>query len=762
MLDDGCDRGEAALGFSEVGWVFEFLGDESREVRIAALKALVHLPLEPDVWSAVASYVRDRFGHVEADSLPVDRTELIEAAIYVPSASVRDRVAAIAQTVGDPDGWVASAALARSRDPRGAGYLVAELKAEDPAARALAAELLHRTPGDDIHRELRRTYRRDTDYEVKFWCALGLACDGNARPLRKVLLKVDRGNVPFRPFDGDYHLLMWRLHGYDDWDASVAAMFRELAGRSNLDGKVRAIIEALQEGPIESKQDAVTGPVDQPTAEEAAAAREIGTAYHERLRKEDPDALAEIQYDESLADLDPDQARVLVSDLIDLMDHGGDHEPYLAGNTAVELIDSLRSPFEPDVPLLAERFLRQPRQEFRDQLAWLASRASISRLVREIGQWVASKRRCHEKKAAADFLETTILVGSSQRLPIFGGGDHPRDVDPPSELWLEDGEPTHIGDFRLGHRRRFAQRNSALGGRKPTTVQGGRVDTQIEGDAAGQVAAGQFIDQQPTSVRLGVSAPPRAIRNSEFTARFVAYAPDLETQVREMLTQLSRRSAHHLGMQTCRWQPGTRFEVRLTCRHVEIDPTRIELVWDAKHCLADFDVFVPPDAPLGATVLRFDVWIAATRVARLRLDLEITDVSTSAERIVVAARPANSAFASYATPDRQRVLDRVSSLTTVAGIDVFLDVVSLRVGRRWKQDLKQEIVDRDLFLLFWSNQAAQSRWVDWEWHTALDSKGLDGIQPQPLEPVADAPPPDELAALHFGDLYMRLRNSERP
>ena len=39
--------------------------------------------------------------------------------------------------------------------------------------------------------------------------------------------------------------------------------------------------------------------------------------------------------------------------------------------------------------------------------------------------------------------------------------------------------------------------------------------------------------------------------------------------------------------------------------------------------------------------------------------------------------------------------------------------------------------------------------VDWEWRTALKFKGIEGIDPHPLDPVADAPPPEELKDLHF-------------
>jgi hypothetical protein len=87
------------------------------------------------------------------------------------------------------------------------------------------------------------------------------------------------------------------------------------------------------------------------------------------------------------------------------------------------------------------------------------------------------------------------------------------------------------------------------------------------------------------------------------------------------------------------------------------------------------------------------------------------------------------------------------------GIDVLLDCLSIRPGEEWKPRLQREIVDRDIFWLFWSRHANDSEWVEWEWRTALAKKSIAGIQPHPLEPAELAPPPKELANLQFGAMY---------
>jgi hypothetical protein len=227
--------------------------------------------------------------------------------------------------------------------------------------------------------------------------------------------------------------------------------------------------------------------------------------------------------------------------------------------------------------------------------------------------------------------------------------------------------------------------------------------------------------------------------------------------VKEILTSLSPRSTSHLALQTANWQSGTRVKVRLEGSHLNVPAPEQEFTWEGNYSVVDFDVTVPPDAPEYVTVVKFDVLIDEIIIARLRLDLSIGP--TSGEIGTATVEPARTAFASYASADRQRVLDRVAAVSISAGLDIFLDCLSLHPSEEWKLRLAAEIKKRELFLLFWSSQAKKSPWVSWEWHTALEEKGLSGMQIQPLQTVREAPPPEELKELHFGDPYMLARRA---
>ncbi len=261
----------------------------------------------------------------------------------------------------------------------------------------------------------------------------------------------------------------------------------------------------------------------------------------------------------------------------------------------------------------------------------------------------------------------------------------------------------------------------------------------------------------PAEVLLGASAPSAVPPGDEFTARFIATLPQDEARVRAQLADIAAGDAVHLGIKRCRWQRGTEVTVALSGRHLDVSPTPQRFTWDDASVILEFDVAVRPDAPVGRTVLKFDVSIDGIVVAMLRINLEITagarDDRPAADRAVAA----RTAFASYSSKDRARVLDRVAAVRIAAGLDIFLDCLSLNPGEAWKPRLAQEIRARDLFLLFWSPDSAQSQWVEWEWRTALAEKGEAGMQLHPL--ATGVMPPEELKHLHFGDVYMLVREA---
>lgn len=265
----------------------------------------------------------------------------------------------------------------------------------------------------------------------------------------------------------------------------------------------------------------------------------------------------------------------------------------------------------------------------------------------------------------------------------------------------------------------------------------------------------------PTPVLLGVSAPRGVKPNALFTARLAAYTKAFETAVGRKLDELGRgRAETILGAATCRWVVGTPVVVRLTGECFSAQPAEGAFEWNGEQNIVSFTVKTLPGAPEGWTVLAFEVYIAGVQVASVPLDIEINAAPQSESEHTGTATPAHTAFASYASPDRPRVMDKLSAVCACdKGLAVFTDCLDLKPGDEWQRRLAQEIPRRDLFLLFWSVNARKSSWVDWEWREALRAKGPAAIQPVPLDSPELAPPPAELSYLHFNDRYLQLRSA---
>ncbi len=109
----------------------------------------------------------------------------------------------------------------------------------------------------------------------------------------------------------------------------------------------------------------------------------------------------------------------------------------------------------------------------------------------------------------------------------------------------------------------------------------------------------------------------------------------------------------------------------------------------------------------------------------------------------------DSIFASYSHDDAQ-IVRRVENACRALGLDYLRDVISLKSGQDWSDQLFELIEQADIFQLFWSQSAATSAHVEREWRHGLqlhtDKRAF--IRPvywsQPIPPV-----PPELSRIHF-------------
>jgi len=250
-------------------------------------------------------------------------------------------------------------------------------------------------------------------------------------------------------------------------------------------------------------------------------------------------------------------------------------------------------------------------------------------------------------------------------------------------------------------------------------------------------------------VSLGAAAPATCKRGHWFIAHFAAYPPDRESQVSQLLQSQSPAAQQVLGKRSCRWAMGTEVVVTLRADGFELALPSQRFTWNARIETLDFRLRAA-DAAAEEALLEFVVSIDGFTMAVICLNLQVGQ-SVAGETVQARVTPARTAFASYASADRSLVVHMVGALQRNTGVDVFLDCLDLQASDVWKPRLEREIVACDQFLLFWSQRARASRWVEWEWNVALRDKGVKALQLHPLEP--DVPPPVGLEHLHVGSLH---------
>ena len=197
---------------------------------------------------------------------------------------------------------------------------------------------------------------------------------------------------------------------------------------------------------------------------------------------------------------------------------------------------------------------------------------------------------------------------------------------------------------------------------------------------------------------------------------------------------------------------GARISIRLRVDGLECLEPHKWITWTGEIGTTTFILQVAQDAMEGSRHGIASIRLNGLQIAKMSFVLLV-----GAPRLEMAVLPSEiaphrSAFACYASEDRREVLARVQGMEVAyKGLAVFVDVIDFRSAEYWESALLKRIAASDVFYLFWCRHAKKSDWVQREWQWALEIKGLDFIDPVPLETPQYAPPPDELAAKHFND-----------
>ncbi|GAC1655165.1 MAG: hypothetical protein NVS4B12_27530 [Ktedonobacteraceae bacterium] len=208
---------------------------------------------------------------------------------------------------------------------------------------------------------------------------------------------------------------------------------------------------------------------------------------------------------------------------------------------------------------------------------------------------------------------------------------------------------------------------------------------------------------------------------------------------------------------------GTQITIVPTFQEVTFNPERVTFTWIEDWHQVKFRFQV--DRKLEGATHNGEITIYAgpLMIASLKISLWIVEphspLSTkdNSDIAEVTAYIYKQIFTSYSHTD-STIVFVCRNIYKALGFDTLIDVDNLRAGQSWNAALMRMIDSCDIFQLFWSSNAAQSRYVRQEWQYALQhNKGEGFIRPVYWEKPL-VPPPSELSHLHFG--YIELPKIE--
>jgi len=261
-------------------------------------------------------------------------------------------------------------------------------------------------------------------------------------------------------------------------------------------------------------------------------------------------------------------------------------------------------------------------------------------------------------------------------------------------------------------------------------------------------------------VSFSVTAPSRVLSGAVYVVELWAHHPD---EI-ERVMKLAKEGSPDIKIQSkskgpTRLRRGAMISIALEIEDMSMDSPVETIIWRGHLGRATFLVSDPNRASLGPKRGKAKVFVKGLEIARVHFVIEVVESSPAkAQRLQARIRRYKKGFASYASSDRDEVLRCIQGIQKIAPeMEVFLDVLSLRSGQNWQDELWKVIPKNDVFYLFWSVHAAASEWVDKEWRCAFKTRGPEFIDPVPLCPPHEAPPPSELANKHFNDWTLAFR-----
>ena len=265
-----------------------------------------------------------------------------------------------------------------------------------------------------------------------------------------------------------------------------------------------------------------------------------------------------------------------------------------------------------------------------------------------------------------------------------------------------------------------------------------------------------------SEVYFSVISPKTIIPESSFLIDIWAHLEDQRNEVIRRYKEGSINDDIFIKTIGPAWiKIGTDLVIHLDLPGLIVENSEQHILWTGTISSSNFLITVPKKIIYGKKIGTIKIYAGSLMILKFFFEINVGDKMTKKEPIHIDLHRITKAFVSYASIDREKVLSRIQGIQKIApNLEFRMDIKDIRSGQKWKQALREFIETSDIFYLFWSKNAKDSTWVEKEWRCALKLKGIDFIDPVPLESPEDVPPPVELAEKHFNDwilAYSRMK-----
>ena len=259
------------------------------------------------------------------------------------------------------------------------------------------------------------------------------------------------------------------------------------------------------------------------------------------------------------------------------------------------------------------------------------------------------------------------------------------------------------------------------------------------------------------TIYSSVFSPAEVKRDSHFLVSvFLHSQNDTETVIsmaKEADSFATRRGYRPLP---CKLSEGDKVDIQLSI----MGKTRLffeqqTITWPGSITSCSFDYYVPSELVENNLCCSVVIKVNGAPIGEMRFIVEIVEQPT-ARNPKVFTQPYEKIFISYAHQDEEIVKNFAKAYELIHR-DVFFDRDYLKAGDVFSQEIEKYIKSADLFLLFWSENAAKSEYVQKELALALPrafpqikpyEKAKLRISPLSINPYAE-PPANMKETYHF-------------